>query len=180
MIGDRVMVVVCDVVFIWAFRLDYVIHLSWTKHTRSSTMSKRTLGRFVAQSELQMRRRQMIQPVPCWEYKWVAISSNSTVRLRQWVKTDKKQVINLTLYVYSIVAMDFRGLSPPMSDSLANVGVQLPVYPLPPYASLSEPKIYMNCYRSSPMTKIRHKQRFLLCQMSQNQSRVTKKKRTRK
>ena len=72
-------------------------------------MSKRTLGRFVAQSELQMRRRQMIQPVPCWEYKWVAISSNSTVRLRQWVKTDKRQVINPPLRLCGIVAMDFQG-----------------------------------------------------------------------
>lgn len=75
-------------------------------------MSKRTLGRFVAQSELQMRRRQLIQPVPCWEYKWVAISSNSTVRLRQWVKTDKKQVINAALCLCGIVAMDFQRFEP--------------------------------------------------------------------
>ena len=75
-------------------------------------MSKRTLGRFVAQSELQMRRRQMIQPVPCWEYKWVAISSNSTVRLRQWVKTDKKQVIKSHLIRLWHSRHGFQGLEP--------------------------------------------------------------------
>lgn len=40
-------------------------------------------------------RRQLMQPVVCWEKIWVApenTSSNSTMKICKWVKTDKKQV----------------------------------------------------------------------------------------
>lgn len=57
--------------------------------------NKRGPGRFVAAHQTEAARRALIQPVPCWEYKWVippGMPSGSTLRLRQWVKTNKKQV----------------------------------------------------------------------------------------
>jgi len=56
--------------------------------------SKKGPGRFVAAHQTEAARRALIQPVPCWEYKWVipqGMNSGSALRLRQWVKTDKKQ-----------------------------------------------------------------------------------------
>lgn len=56
--------------------------------------SKKGPGRFVAAHQTEAARRALIQPVPCWEYKWVipqGMNSGSTLRLRQWVKTDKRQ-----------------------------------------------------------------------------------------
>ena len=56
--------------------------------------SKKGPGRFVAAHQTEAARRALIQPVPCWEYKWVippGMPSGSTLRLRQWVKTQKKQ-----------------------------------------------------------------------------------------
>ncbi|KAG8825310.1 hypothetical protein FRC17_008737, partial [Serendipita sp. 399] len=56
--------------------------------------SKKGPGRFVAAHQTEAARRALIQPVPCWEYKWVVppgMSSGSTLRVRQWVRTEKKQ-----------------------------------------------------------------------------------------
>jgi hypothetical protein len=140
-------------------------------------MSKRTLGRFVAQSELQMRRRQLIQPVPCWEYKWVAIS---TVRLRQWVKTDKKQVINAALCLSGIVAMDLNPLLRESGLPKSTCDHPPTPYSLPSYALLFETRTYITCCRNSQTMKIRQQLRSHLCQTSLNRSRVTKRRKMRK
>ncbi|KAF8560189.1 hypothetical protein OG21DRAFT_1518784 [Imleria badia] len=54
--------------------------------------TKRRIGVRLATTEA--ARRQLMQPVACWEKIWVApenTSSSSTMKVYKWVKTDKKQ-----------------------------------------------------------------------------------------
>lgn len=55
--------------------------------------TRRRIGVRLATTEA--ARRQLMQPVVSWEKIWVApenTSSNSTMKVYKWVKTDKKQV----------------------------------------------------------------------------------------
>ena len=55
--------------------------------------TKRRIGVRLATTEA--ARRQLMQPVACWEKSWVApenTTSSSTMKVYKWVKTDKKQV----------------------------------------------------------------------------------------
>ena len=54
--------------------------------------TRRRIGVRVATTEA--ARRQLMQPVVCWEKAWVAPehAPGSTMRVYKWVKTDKKQV----------------------------------------------------------------------------------------
>ncbi|KDQ63353.1 hypothetical protein JAAARDRAFT_53577 [Jaapia argillacea MUCL 33604] len=54
--------------------------------------TRRRIGISTATSEA--ARRQLMQPVPCWERVWVKPEGalpNSTLKVYKWVKTDKKQ-----------------------------------------------------------------------------------------
>ena len=55
--------------------------------------TKRRIGVRLATTEA--ARRQLMQPVACWEKTWVVpenAPSGSTMKVYKWVKTDKKQV----------------------------------------------------------------------------------------
>ena len=55
--------------------------------------TKRRIGVRLATTEA--ARRQLMQPVVCWEKIWVApenAPSNSAIKVYKWVKTDRKQV----------------------------------------------------------------------------------------
>lgn len=50
-----------------------------------------------ANSAVEASRRQLMQPVPCWEKVWAAPDGappGSTLRIYKWVKTDKKQTFS--------------------------------------------------------------------------------------
>ncbi|KLO15059.1 hypothetical protein SCHPADRAFT_871747 [Schizopora paradoxa] len=54
--------------------------------------SRRRIGVSVATTEA--ARRQLMQPVPCWEKQWVTPAdapAGSTLKVYRWVKTEKKQ-----------------------------------------------------------------------------------------
>lgn len=52
--------------------------------------TKRRIGVRIATTEA--ARRQLMQPVACWEKVWVVPpGANSTMKIHKWVKTDKKQ-----------------------------------------------------------------------------------------
>ncbi|TFY72426.1 hypothetical protein EVG20_g589 [Dentipellis fragilis] len=54
--------------------------------------TRRRIGISTATSEA--ARRQLMQPVPCWEKVWVLpenAPAGSTLKVFKWVKTDKKQ-----------------------------------------------------------------------------------------
>ncbi len=58
--------------------------------------NRRRVG--VSAATTEAARRQLMQPVPCWEKIWVTpenSSVNSTLKVFKWVKTDKIQVCNL-------------------------------------------------------------------------------------
>lgn len=58
-------------------------------------------GRFIGAATSESARRQLMQPVPCWEKVWVIPESaapGSTLKVMRWVKTDKKQVRSLRYY----------------------------------------------------------------------------------
>lgn len=55
--------------------------------------TRRRIGVSIATTEA--ARRQLMQPVPCWEKMWVTPQdalAGSTLKVYKWVKTDKKQV----------------------------------------------------------------------------------------
>ncbi|KAG6381013.1 hypothetical protein JVT61DRAFT_5408 [Boletus reticuloceps] len=63
--------------------------------------TKRRIGVRLATTEA--ARRQLMQPVVCWEKMWVAPENappGSTMKIYKWAKTDKKQV---RLYVYELM-----------------------------------------------------------------------------
>jgi hypothetical protein len=54
---------------------------------------RRRIGISTATTEA--ARRQLMQPVPCWEKVWVVpekAAPGSTLKVMKWVKTDKVQV----------------------------------------------------------------------------------------
>jgi len=54
---------------------------------------RRRIGISTATTEA--ARRQLMQPVPCWEKVWVVpekAASGSTIKVLKWVKTNKTQV----------------------------------------------------------------------------------------
>ncbi|KAL5494987.1 hypothetical protein ACEPAI_449 [Sanghuangporus weigelae] len=54
--------------------------------------TRRRIG--VSTATTEAARRQLMQPVPCWEKVWAAppdAPAGSTLRVYRWVKTDKKQ-----------------------------------------------------------------------------------------
>ena len=60
-----------------------------------SMASRLKSGRFIGAATSESARRQLMQPVPCWEKMWVIPESaapGSTLKVLRWVKTDKKQV----------------------------------------------------------------------------------------
>ena len=55
--------------------------------------TRRRIGVSIATSEA--ARRQLMQPVPCWEKVWVVpdnAPAGTTLKVYRWVKTDKVQV----------------------------------------------------------------------------------------
>lgn len=54
--------------------------------------TRRRIGISVATTEA--ARRQLMQPVPCWEKVWVTYQEapGSTLKVYKWVKSEKKQV----------------------------------------------------------------------------------------
>ncbi|KAF8531898.1 hypothetical protein JB92DRAFT_2847392 [Gautieria morchelliformis] len=51
-------------------------------------------GRFIGAATSESARRQLMQPVPCWEKVWVVpedAAPGSTLKVLRWMKTDKKQ-----------------------------------------------------------------------------------------
>lgn len=55
--------------------------------------TRRRIG--VSTATTEAARRQLMQPVPCWEKMWVTptdMPAGSTLKIYKWVKTDKKQV----------------------------------------------------------------------------------------
>ncbi|KAF8516559.1 hypothetical protein BU17DRAFT_50722 [Hysterangium stoloniferum] len=51
-------------------------------------------GRFIGAATSESARRQLMQPVPCWEKVWVVpetAAPGSTLKVLRWVQTDKKQ-----------------------------------------------------------------------------------------
>ncbi|KIJ54656.1 hypothetical protein M422DRAFT_24562 [Sphaerobolus stellatus SS14] len=51
-------------------------------------------GRFIGAATSETARRQLMQPVPCWEKAWVVpegAAPGSSLKVLRWVKTDKKQ-----------------------------------------------------------------------------------------
>lgn len=51
-------------------------------------------GRFIGAATSESARRQLMQPVPCWEKVWVipeGAAPGSGLKTLRWVKTDKKQ-----------------------------------------------------------------------------------------
>jgi hypothetical protein len=59
--------------------------------------TRRRIGVSIATTEA--ARRQLMQPVVCWEKVWTVpenAASNSSVKIYKWVKTDRKQVSSLT------------------------------------------------------------------------------------
>ncbi|KAG7452395.1 uncharacterized protein BT62DRAFT_1000130 [Guyanagaster necrorhizus] len=57
--------------------------------------TRRRIG--VSNATTEAARRQLMQPVPCWEKAWVTPegqSVNSTLKVFKWVKTDKIQQFN--------------------------------------------------------------------------------------
>lgn len=70
--------------------------------------TRRKVGISTATSEA--ARRQLMQPVQCWEKVWILPSSapaGSTVKIYKWVKTEKKQVgIYLSTYAFIIISLN--------------------------------------------------------------------------
>ena len=68
--------------------------------------TRRRIG--VSAATTEAARRQLMQPVPCWEKVWVVPSipsgSSSTLKVYKWVKTEKIQV-SITNCVLALVLM---------------------------------------------------------------------------
>lgn len=60
--------------------------------------TRRRIG--VSAATTEAARRQLMQPVPCWEKVWIAPNSitpgSSTLKVYKWVKTEKVQVSTAT------------------------------------------------------------------------------------
>ena len=55
--------------------------------------TRRRIG--VSAATTEAARRQLMQPVPCWEKVWavpIIPSGSSTLKVYKWVKTEKNQV----------------------------------------------------------------------------------------
>lgn len=69
--------------------------------------TRRRIGVNTATSE--SARRQLMQPVVCWEKVWVIptdVPAGSTLKVYKWVKTDKKQVSSsLSENVTSVITL---------------------------------------------------------------------------
>ncbi len=56
--------------------------------------TRRRIG--VSAATTEAARRQLMQPVPCWEKVWVTpnitASGSSTLKVYKWIKTEKLQV----------------------------------------------------------------------------------------
>ena len=55
--------------------------------------TRRRIGVSIATTEA--ARRQLMQPVVCWEKAWIVpenAAPNSSMKIYKWVKTDRKQV----------------------------------------------------------------------------------------
>lgn len=66
--------------------------------------TKRRIG--VSAATTEAARRQLMQPVPCWEKVWAvpSIPSGSTLKVYKWVKTEKIQV-SITSYMRELGLM---------------------------------------------------------------------------
>ena len=73
-----------------------VVRVSSRDLSHPPTMASRMKsGRFIGAATSESARRQLMQPVPCWEKMWIVPESatpGSTLKVLRWVKTDKKQV----------------------------------------------------------------------------------------
>ncbi|KAJ3530331.1 hypothetical protein NMY22_g8617 [Coprinellus aureogranulatus] len=71
-----------------AFRMNF----KSTPHVRSSTALMSTRRRIgVSAATTEAARRQLMQPVPCWEQAWVPSEVNPNLKVYKWIKTDKVQ-----------------------------------------------------------------------------------------
>ena len=59
--------------------------------------TRRRIG--VSAATTEAARRQLMQPVPCWEKVWIAPNSitagSSSLKVYKWIKTEKVQVSSL-------------------------------------------------------------------------------------
>src|SRR5438309_3521745 len=63
--------------------------------------TRRRIGVSIASTEA--ARRQLMQPVPCWEKVWVTSSiGSSSLKVYKWVKTEKVQVSISKLWSSSV------------------------------------------------------------------------------
>ena len=62
--------------------------------TAHSMATRRRIG--VSAATTEAARRQLMQPVPCWEQAWVPSDVNPSLKVYKWVKTEKVQVRSLT------------------------------------------------------------------------------------
>ena len=79
----------------------YLLSSSCIQHQPHTVMAtRRRIG--VSAATTEAARRQLMQPVSCWEKVWVVPSipsgSSSTLKVYKWVKTEKIQV-SITLPV---------------------------------------------------------------------------------
>lgn len=72
--------------------------------------TRRRIG--VSAASTEAARRQLMQPVPCWEQTWAVPENipNVSFKVRKWVRTDKPQVLYirvvlLHVYIYMILAI---------------------------------------------------------------------------
>ena len=62
--------------------------------------TRRRIGVSIATTEA--ARRQLMQPVACWEKVWTVpehAPPNSSMKIYKWVKADKKQVSGLKCFI---------------------------------------------------------------------------------
>lgn len=76
------------------FNVQHLSYIQITPTQRSHTMAtRRRIG--VSAATTEAARRQLMQPVPCWEKVWV-VPENATVtsnfKVYKWAKTEKTQV----------------------------------------------------------------------------------------
>lgn len=92
--------------------------------------SRRRIGVSIATTEA--ARRQLMQPVPCWEKQWVTpgdAPAGSTLKVYRWVKTEKRQVRRNSKYRMRTFICSFMALQNFSDDE--DETLDEPLAPLP-------------------------------------------------